>query len=68
MGFKPKCPMCESKEVIPIMYGYPGYDAFLAEKRGEVVLGGCCITMEDPQWFCKNCRYAFQKAKDMEGK
>ena len=26
-----------------------------AVRSGEILLGGCMITSESPQWFCKNC-------------
>ncbi|MCX7720652.1 MAG: hypothetical protein N2Z64_05145 [Dictyoglomus thermophilum] len=54
---KIKCPKCGSKNVIPIIYGYPTSEAFEKEKRGEIILGGCVIEYDSPNWYCKECGY-----------
>jgi hypothetical protein len=52
----PACPECGSNEnVIPIIYGYPGPELREAAERGEVFLGGCVMTGDDPLWYCKAC-------------
>lgn len=38
------CPNCGSRNVVKIVYGYPPYEMFLKEERGEIKLGGCCIS------------------------
>ena len=25
------------------------------EERAYIVLGGCCVTEDDPEWHCKDC-------------
>ena len=35
------CPKCRSGRTAPILYGYPSHEAFEAEERGELILGGC---------------------------
>jgi transposase-like protein len=56
----PTCPRCHSSEqVVPIIYGYPSEELFEAADRGEVKLGGCVVTGDDPQWFCKSCDYSW---------
>ena len=35
------CPKCRSDRTAPILYGYPSHEAFEAEERGELILGGC---------------------------
>jgi hypothetical protein len=52
---KRKCPACGSTNTIEIMYGMPTHEAFESAERGEIALGGCCITDCDPQRHCKNC-------------
>jgi len=54
---KPKkvCPNCNSKNVIPIMYGLPSYEAFLDSQKGKFMLGGCIIDEDSPNWHCKDC-------------
>ena len=32
----------------------PGPELFEAEERGEVILGGCCVSDDDPKYRCKN--------------
>ncbi len=46
---KIKFPACRSTKI----YGYPAYEAFEAAERGEIVLGGCCITGNDPERACR---------------
>lgn len=56
------CPICGGK-VVPIVYGMPTGDLEEKADRGEVVLGGCCIALDekghsiDPKWACTNCDY-----------
>jgi len=53
----PLCPKCRSKEnVIPIVYGLPGPELQEKAKRGEVILGGCVVTGNEPHWYCKVCK------------
>lgn len=54
---KPKCPSCNSENVATIAFGYPGPEMITAAERGEIVLGGCCITEDDPEWHCKDCEH-----------
>lgn len=57
---KPACPKCRNKkDVIPINYGLPMPELMKKAERGEVRLGGCCISDVDPQWFCKSCQKNF---------
>lgn len=51
---QPACPVCGGHG-IPIAYGLPMMEAAEAEKRGEVVLGGCAVTAEDPDHRCREC-------------
>lgn len=56
------CPICGGK-VVPIVYGMPTGDLEEKADRGEVVLGGCCIALDengrsiDPKWACINCDF-----------
>jgi hypothetical protein len=42
-----------SKEVAQILYGLPGHEPMAAAGRGEVVLGGCCVSPQDPTHVCR---------------
>ena len=54
-----KCRHCGGK-VAPVLYGEPGPEMMEAADRGEVVLGGCCIRTDGPDYQCPVCgqRYA----------
>ena len=49
-----KCPKC-GKELIEIIYGMPGSELFEAAERGEVILGGCMVFEDQPEYRCKDC-------------
>ena len=59
-----KCPKCGGK-VLSILYGDPMDEAIEAYKRGEIILGGCCIMLDEsgnslmPDWQCKECEAQF---------
>lgn len=48
---------------MPIVYGMPTGELEEKADRGEVVLGGCCIALDengrsiDPKWACINCDF-----------
>lgn len=41
-----KCPSCGGK-VVEIVYGMPSHEQLIEEEKGNIVLGGCCITVDD---------------------
>ena len=47
-----RCPGCGGSRVVRVVYGMPDLELFNALERGEVVLGGCCISDLDPSWLC----------------
>lgn len=50
----PACPGCGGKKTRGIMWGMP------AGPMGEwIEIGGCCITGNDPVWFCGECRHSW---------
>lgn len=62
-----KCPKCNSKNIIPIIYGEPTYESYLRSKKGEVMLGGCCVVIDENdksimnEYYCKNCGNEYGK-------
>lgn len=50
----PECQRCQSL-LVPIVFGMPTYETFEASQRGEIILGGCCVTGNDPEWQCPRC-------------
>jgi hypothetical protein len=49
------CPKCHS-QLIPIIYGLPTHEMFLKQEKGELILGGCVISPNDPKYYCKKCK------------
>lgn len=49
------CPTCGSTDRARIVYGLPGPELMEAAERGEVVLGGCCVSDDDPRYACRAC-------------
>jgi len=47
----PACPTC-SAAAVPILYGLPVSEAVDAAERGLLVLGGCIVADDSPQWRC----------------
>lgn len=61
---KTNCPKCGSKkDVIQIAYGYPTAQTMKEAEKGNIKLGGCCISDVDPQWYCKSCKKEFGKIR-----
>jgi hypothetical protein len=52
---RPPCLNCGSTNVARIVFGEPGFEMMEAYDRGDIVLGGCCVTEDDPEWRCSNC-------------
>jgi hypothetical protein len=38
---------------VPIFYGLPAAETSERARRGEIVLGGCCL--QEPRWYCREC-------------
>ena len=54
------CPVChKTDQVIPILYGYPSWQLGQESKKGIVRLGGCCVSSENPEWYCKRDEIEF---------
>ena len=51
----PPCPACGATDALRIVYGYPGSELWEAERRGEIVLGGCLVGAESPEYECRSC-------------
>ncbi len=51
----PKCPSCDSENVVPIVFGYPAPETMEARERSEVSLGGCIVSAANPEWHCNDC-------------
>jgi hypothetical protein len=51
----PPCPRCGSTDAVEIIYGLPDMELGMAAERGEVVLGGCIVGDESPDYECRRC-------------
>lgn len=49
------CPTCKEKTGVNIIYGMPSPELFESAERGEVALGGCLISDENPERHCTAC-------------
>ncbi len=52
------CPNCGSK-LVDIIYGMPSAEIGEKAKKGELFLGGCMISDNDPSYHCNNCRRSY---------
>lgn len=50
-----RCPRCGAVGVLPIVYGLPSREMRRAERRGELVLGGCFVRRETR--YCRGCSH-----------
>lgn len=62
---KPPCPQCRSTDVVPILYGLPAPEAREEADRGEIALGGCCVSDENPRWHCNDCEHNWGKTRGL---
>lgn len=49
------CPACRQKTGVNIMYGMPSPALFESAGLGEVALGGCLISDDNPERHCTAC-------------
>jgi hypothetical protein len=55
------CPVCQSKSIAQYLYGMPAYSEKLKKEldEGKTILGGCCISDQDPSFACQKCKTDF---------
>lgn len=61
-----KCPKCGSKNSVKIVYGMPSYELFQEAEAGKVKLGGCVIIEGNPEYFCKDCEYEWNREQAID--
>ena len=61
VGARHRCPRCASRGIARIMYGYPIFDDELQAQLDsrEIVLGGCVLIGDDPEFRCHKCGLEF---------
>jgi hypothetical protein len=51
---------------VPVVYGLPAAEAVSAAERGEIVLGGCVIASDVPEWSCRRCGHRWYDTQVLE--
>jgi len=64
LGRRAKCPQCGSRSIAAIGFGMPSWSAELEAElaSGRLVLGGCCVTGDDPDRHCNGCGHDWRSA------
>jgi hypothetical protein len=60
-----RCPSCSARSAVRILYGLPTDEAGRAAEAGEVVLGGCVVTIGMPDTHCGNCGHEWSTAVEV---
>ncbi len=60
---KRKCPRCGSSDVAEYLWGLPAFSEQLEKDMEDhkIILGGCCVTGNDPSAHCNACGKDFGK-------
>ena len=62
------CPNCDGN-IVDIIYGEPNQELYEQSLRKEVILGGCCVVVDEsgnmtnPEWGCVKCGKRFKLVK-----
>jgi len=57
---RPACPFCGyDDQVVRIFYGQPSQELIEQSQRGEIALGGSCMSPDAHQWYCRGCLRTF---------
>ena len=58
-----QCPECHDKgSIVEIAYGYPGIEMIEKYEKGEIKLGGCLVSEDNPDWHCNKCGHEWSGA------
>ena len=58
------CPRCGREDSVPLIWGLPGFELMQASERGLVVLGGCMIPGDNPDFACRACGLEWGRESD----
>ena len=56
-----ECPSCGGTDIAMILWGLPDMDLKLEKKVKDkkIVLGGCCVSNDDPELECNDCGWRY---------
>ena len=63
------CPNCGGTDIAIILWGLANMDSELNKKLEDkkVVLGGCCVTGNDPKLECNDCSHRWNTETKIRG-
>lgn len=63
------CPKCGSSKVAYVVYGLPVWSPWLerADREGRLIMGGCCMTGDDPDSQCLSCGHRWTVGREPRG-
>jgi hypothetical protein len=55
--------MCGGADIAMILYGLPFDELLISKKVKEkkIILGGCCVSSNDPKLECNDCGWRYTK-------
>jgi hypothetical protein len=64
--WKLNCPKCGKSSIAEIIWGYVTDVESIRNEldKGEMILGGCLVTDNDPKWECTDCFNRWGKRDD----
>ena len=60
------CLQCHSKRVANILFGLPTSEVMQQVEQGKVVLGGCMVQIDGPEYECLDCQYQWNRQQAIE--
>ena len=56
-----ECTSCGGTDIAMILWGLPDMDLKLEKKVKDkkIVLGGCCVSNDDPELECNDCGWRY---------
>lgn len=55
IALRRRCPACRARGLVPIMYGMPTSEVWGDVRLGRIAIGGCVISVDDPDRQCIEC-------------
>ena len=62
-----RCKQCGGHEILPVDYGLPRAETLARAALAEVLLGGCVVLGDEPDWRCAKCGAPFDIAEFAPG-